>query len=373
MNVLQNVRSRLSGYFQTKETPKLENVSLLDVYLENIMKFFSKKYAPKLESFWVVQLSAMYLLLLLRKINFYGFVAILALVAFTYDWLYREKLYAAYTGEYRDVQQAFRTAVQNFIHYLCTLRKESQHIFYPLMVLFFWGVYHAREIQKVFFYLLCLIPVLSVIKHGVWHLPEPILSKIQQQFESLGIPGFLDKEDYFFKEFVIDLIKKHFDNQAVVSDKVTSEQADSFISGLSSMPSYLEVVEPAIEIEEEDLMPQTATSGISVTPGDLSSDSDTDSKDIKFDSNHFNTSSSEDDLLIKSFPTIAQVPVTSESVGMFRSVMNTVGSNIVANMFQSAVYSRIPETRRQVSSESDSSDFELVNAEDIDNDMKKNA
>jgi len=34
----------------------------------------------------------------------------------------------------------------------------------------------------------------------------------------------LDKEDYFFKEFVIDLIKKHFDNQAVVSDKVTSEQ-----------------------------------------------------------------------------------------------------------------------------------------------------
>lgn len=61
MNVLQNVRSRLSGYFQTKETPKLENVSLLDVYLENIMKFFSKKYAPKLESFWVVQLGAMYL------------------------------------------------------------------------------------------------------------------------------------------------------------------------------------------------------------------------------------------------------------------------------------------------------------------------
>lgn len=61
--------------------------------------------------------------------------------------------------------------------------------FYPLMVLFFWGVYHACEIQKVFFYLLCLIPVLSVIKHGVWHLPEPILSKIQQQFESLGIPG----------------------------------------------------------------------------------------------------------------------------------------------------------------------------------------
>lgn len=139
------------------------------------------------------------------------------------------------------------------------------------------------------------------------------------------------------------------------------------------MPSYLEVAEPPIEIEEEDLMPQTATSAISVTPGDLSSDSDSDSKDIKFDSNHFNTSSSEDDLLIKSFPTIAQVPVTSESVSMFRSVMNTVGSNIVANMFQSAVYSQKPETRKQISSESDSSDFELVNAEDIDNDMKKSA
>lgn len=139
------------------------------------------------------------------------------------------------------------------------------------------------------------------------------------------------------------------------------------------MPSYLEVAKPPIEIEEENLIPQNAASAISITPGELSSDSDSDSKDIKFDSNHFNTSSSEDDLLIKSFPTIAQIPVTSETAGMFRSVMNTVGSNIVANMFQSAIYSRKPETRKQISSESDSSDFELVNAEDIDDDMKKSA
>lgn len=35
----------------------------------------------------------------------------------------------------------------------------------------------------------------------------------------------LDKEDTFFVQFFIDLIWKHlFDNQAVVSDKVTSDQ-----------------------------------------------------------------------------------------------------------------------------------------------------
>lgn len=39
MNVLQNVRSLVSGYFQTKETPKLENVGLIDVYLENLIKY----------------------------------------------------------------------------------------------------------------------------------------------------------------------------------------------------------------------------------------------------------------------------------------------------------------------------------------------
>lgn len=60
--------------------------------------------------------------------NFYGALGLLALLAFIYDWIYREKVYAAYTGQFRDGQKSFKTAIENFIHYLCTLRKESQHI-----------------------------------------------------------------------------------------------------------------------------------------------------------------------------------------------------------------------------------------------------
>lgn len=61
------------------------------------------------------------------------------------------------------------------------------------------------------------------------------------------------------------------------------------------MPSYLEVAETSPELEEEDLLPHPSKSAISITPGDLSSDSDSDTKGMEFETHHFNSSSSEED------------------------------------------------------------------------------
>lgn len=140
------------------------------------------------------------------------------------------------------------------------------------------------------------------------------------------------------------------------------------------MPSYLEVADTPNDIQEEDLIPPTTKA--SSTPGDLSSDSDSDNnREIKFDSDHFNTSSSDDDPYAKdlAFPKSIQATPreNNENVGVFRSMLNTVSNKLVANMFQSAVDSKTPAATTTGASESDSSDFEIVDPDEIAGDFNK--
>jgi hypothetical protein len=98
------------------------------------------------------------------------------------------------------------------------------------------------------------------------------------------------------------------------------------------MPSHLDG-EDKESLEEEDLLPQGASQGAtSYTPGDLSSDSDSDHKGIRFESGHFNgDSSSEEEIYAKnlSFPNVEnRDTVDKDSVANVMSVA-AVGENLM--------------------------------------------
>nr|CAH7724353.1 unnamed protein product [Callosobruchus chinensis] len=158
--------------------------------------------------------------------------------------------------------------------------------------------------------------------------------------------------------------KDNDDADSQLTDKTAESASNSLISGLGQMPSYLDVSEIQTEIEEEDLIPHTNPhSAISYTPGELSSDSDSDPRDIHFKAAHFNgDSSSEEEKLMSrdlSFMAIGDSSVDGADMneqGGALGLGKVLGS-IVAN-------ARSASHIERTSSTSDS-DFEIVNTEDV--------
>lgn len=139
------------------------------------------------------------------------------------------------------------------------------------------------------------------------------------------------------------------------------------------MPSYLDVADLQAEIEEEDLIPnRTSRSGVSYTPGDLSTDSDSDPRDIHFEPAHFNADSSSEDekmfgtgMRFSSDFLDASQKKTSHPAGGLGNVLSNfaaVGSNLVASALKSAV-THAPLERK--GSSSSDSEFEIINSDDV--------
>lgn len=141
-------------------------------------------------------------------------------------------------------------------------------------------------------------------------------------------------------------------------------------SGISTMPSYLEVAETQSGIEEDDLLPKNMTrDGISYTPGELSSDSDSDHRAIQFDSAHFNgdSSSEEENVHVKGLKFSNDVDDESRKMGAaetgFSGVLSNfaaIGGTLVSNVLKSAV-SNVPVERKN----SSDSEFEIIDSEEI--------
>lgn len=152
----------------------------------------------------------------------------------------------------------------------------------------------------------------------------------------------------------------------MVLDSVTNSMA----SGISAMPSYLEVAESQNGIEEDDLLPRNINQdGTSYTPGELSSDSDSDHRAIQFDSAHFNgdSSSEEENMHAKGLRFSADLgeephKKAGTEVGFSGVLSNftAFGGVLVSNVLKSAV-ANAPVERKN----SSDSEFEIIDSEDI--------
>ncbi|XP_066140033.1 uncharacterized protein [Euwallacea fornicatus] len=376
MNLLRNVRSFITSYFEKKAptTEIIEEVGLIDIYFEKLLDIFLWHDIETSLQF-MLAVNFIFLTTLLYRPQFYGFMSVITLIVFIYDWIKRSDLYTQYKGGYSSILKKVRTILHNMFHNICTLRRESPILYYPPMILLFWTLLWISKNIPLVKSAYAIVMFLFIIRQVCLSIPKPILLKIESVFNALGTPTYVLAEDELIPFIQGKDFNRHdADVESVLTDRTADSVTNSLISGISSMPSYLEIVESHQEIQEEDLIPRLTRAGVLVTPGELSSDSDSENKDIRFDSDHFNTSSSEDDPYSKdlNFLKVEQspsLPSNIEGVGMIRSMISTVGGNLVANMFQSAVYSKLPETKRRSASGSDS-DFELVDANELDYDSK---
>lgn len=144
---------------------------------------------------------------------------------------------------------------------------------------------------------------------------------------------------------------------------------NSLASGISTMPSYLDIAGSQPDIEEEDLIPnRTSPREIVDNHAGLSSDSDSDHRDMAFDSVHFNgdSSSEEEKLLGKglTFTDLTDKIVsdtnTSKTISGMISNLATISSSLVTAAIKSAVKSA-PIQRENSSSDSE---FEIINSDD---------
>lgn len=137
------------------------------------------------------------------------------------------------------------------------------------------------------------------------------------------------------------------------------------------MPSYLDVAENRDDIEEEDLIPNRAVSH--ETPldhGEFSSDSDSDHRDIKFDSTHFNgDSSSEEEKLLGQglkFVDLTEkiTPNTSKSESNFSGMLSNLAT-MSSSLLTVALKSAAKSTPVEKENSSSDSEFEIINSDDV--------
>lgn len=176
---------------------------------------------------------------------------------------------------------------------------------------------------------------------------------IEKQIEFLLVK---DNYNFNFKKFTI------------ISDSVNN----SLISGITSMPSHLDVEADVQVLEEEDLEPSVTPSQdclLSRIPAiEYSSDSDeSEHRNIEFKSSHFNpdSSSEEDSSYAKGLQFTdakeREESLQQPSLGGILGNLGSIGSSLVSNVIKTAVM-REAAPKKQDSD----SDFEIIGNDELD-------
>ncbi|KAL3268107.1 hypothetical protein HHI36_007234 [Cryptolaemus montrouzieri] len=179
---------------------------------------------------------------------------------------------------------------------VCTLRKESPAIFCLAMSIFFLILsFIARNASGI---VLTYLIVLSLffVPMGYNNLPLQVKNGMKELLKSLLNPQDIIDEDELIPLQLPSKVDDNDGDMESLTDKTAESLTNSLISGISSMPSFLDAEENH-EILEEDLLPINTYTNREVTPSfaDLSSDSDSEVKDMRFKEYHFSRDSSSDD------------------------------------------------------------------------------
>ncbi|RZC38043.1 uncharacterized protein BDFB_006489 [Asbolus verrucosus] len=372
MDFLTRKLRDLRSIFVSEEKPeKKREITRFEGYFEFCYKILSWEDAALTLTVFLV-LNFVFWLVIQLQLRFFGVIFLLSLAAFIGDsYLETSQLLMAQTT-HLDALDELKNDFMDVILSLKALRKDSPSSFCIGMSFIFLAIsFVAKNISGYVIFYLVLLGIFF-IPLGLSKMPPRYVTSIKQFIKAVGsergvlaedelIP-FISDKDFNQRDPDLDsLLTDKTAGRYSLSDSVTN----SLISGLNSMPSHLDA-EDKESLEEEDLLPQGAAQGaISYTPGDLSSDSDSDHKGIRFESGHFNgDSSSEEEIYAKNlnFANVDNKDVVDKDV--FSNIMNvaTVSDNLMkmANIIKMAVTTP-PAQRKDSSSDSD---FEIINSEE---------
>ncbi|XP_030761879.1 uncharacterized protein LOC115886744 isoform X2 [Sitophilus oryzae] len=361
MFVITPVKNYISKFFATapKAIPAAE-IGLMDVYLEEILKILSwNDPHSTLKAFCVFNIFA--LTVLTFDIKFYGIFFLVLSFIFVYDTRCREQLYAEYKGEYAYLVKEIKNGISKITDMLQCLHRDSPVMFTCFMVLFFLTMRIISLSMSGITLCMVLLFMPFCIPKGIQLLPEDTTEKLKYFLNSLSTPKNVLAEDELIP-FIQgkDFSRREADLESLLTDRTADSVTNSFVSGITAMPSYMEIAGTEKDLEEEDLIPNRSSHN-KMLKSELSSDSESDNKDIQFDSDHFNTSSSEEEHFSKGLAFPKEQKETEGLEKIISSVMSSVSENVLANILYSGIGREKQPAKKVRNSESDdSSDFEII-------------
>ncbi|XP_072390296.1 uncharacterized protein [Diabrotica undecimpunctata] len=346
-------------YFSKRiETNKEQKVTKYGQYFEKIYEVLSWEDTRYSLIVFVV-FNYLFWLMVQWQIKIVGLIFFILLILFLFDTFFPHSRQIEQPIKSADMVNNTYIVIMDIFYGMKAFRNENSLTFCVGMSIVFLIInIIARSVSG---YLICyLLLLLSFfIPLGIKLLPEEVTSKIVNGIKyTFNVKGTLAEE-----ELVPFICDKDFNNRdadldSLCTDRTADSVSNSLISGISTMPSFLDMAEGDRDIEEEDLIPP-------LTPSDISSDSDLDHKEMSIDSSHFNgDSSSEEERFLDNtavFP--ADFTDDSGNTSRFASVRSNIGQ-LVSNVWSYAGSSTKPEIKRQNSSSS-SSEFEFVSSSDV--------
>ncbi|EFA09515.1 uncharacterized protein LOC661523 isoform X2 [Tribolium castaneum] len=277
-----------SFFISEEKSVKRREITRIDGYFELVYKILCWEDVSLTLSVFLV-LNFLFWLVVQLQLRTFGVVFLLALVAFIGDAYFENGGALEVQSAHLEALDELKNDLMDVVFSLKALRKDSPSSFCIAMSFVFLMIsFIAKNISG---YVICYLMLLGVffVPLGLSKLPPEYVNSVKQFIKTVGSDRGVLAED----ELIPFISDKDFgqrdpDLDSLLTDKTADSVTNSLISGLASMPSHLDG-EDKESLAEEDLLPGGRS------PGDTSSDSDSEHRGIRFESRHFNGDSSEEE------------------------------------------------------------------------------
>lgn len=352
----------------------------MDAYLNAVYKVLVWD-DPKISCTILGLLHVLLWLIVQLELRVYGAIFIMVIMMLLCDWYFERKDLKAERNASSDAMRQVAGLLTGVILYLRGLRKENPAAFCIAMCgIFLCLMVVARNVSGFSLAYLTLLTVFAA-PLLISRIPAEYLSNFREVVQTIGTNevGVLAESELLPFIANKDFNEQDPDLDSLLTDKTADSVTNSLISGITSMPSYLDAEGGSLDgLEEEDLefaIRSTVASGVSFAPGECSSDSDSDHKSMNFESSHFNRdSSSEDENCYAKglqFSEVSRdladtsrlqgpnldVPADTSGAGILGN-LTTLGSSLISNVLKTAT-----GTPKRKDSDSD---FEIIDSEEVD-------
>ncbi|KAB0794585.1 hypothetical protein PPYR_11424 [Photinus pyralis] len=352
------------GVFQRLLPPGKAQTSRTDAYLNAVYKVLVWD-DPKISFMTLGVLHVLLWLIVQLELRFYGVIFLVSLLLFLCDLYFERKELKAERNSSSDAMRQVGRILSNISLHLQGLRKDSPSMFCVIMC----GIFLSLTVvaRNVSGFALSYLILLAIFTGPliISRLPSEYLLNVKDIVQNIGSnEGLLAESELLPFIANKDFNEKDPELESLLTDKTADSVTNSLISGLMSMPSHLDAEGSLDGLEEEDLefnMRAKPSAAISYTPGEISSDSDSDHKGMSFESSHFNRdSSSEDENLYSKGLRFSEAPKSDPEPGTSQltilSNLTAIGSSLITTVLKSG------GTPKRKDSDSD---FEIIYEDEI--------
>ncbi|KAF5292609.1 hypothetical protein FQA39_LY13942 [Lamprigera yunnana] len=364
--------------FPSGRTQRRIEISRTDAYLNGMYKVLTWD-DPKVSALALGLLHVLLWVIVQLELRFYGVIFLIFLILFLCDFLFEKYDIKAERSSSSDAMRQVGALLRNTVFHLQNLRNENPSIFCITMCVIFLSLtVVARNISGFALVYLMLLAIFTC-PIMISRIPPDYLLNFRHIFQTMGSNEELLAESELLPYIENkELEENDADLESCLTDKTADSATSSLIYGMASMPSHLDAEGGSLDgLEEEDLeftMRSPNSVAVSYTPGETSSDSDSEHKRMNFESSHFTRDSSSDDEshyakgLHFSEVTkdvgdskIQSNPSAQSSLGVFSNI-TSLGTSFVSNLLKSSVATTTSTSKRKDSD----SDFEIIDTNEVD-------